>query len=71
MKYLGRIINKDGQKMDTSAVEAILQMPSLSSRQELQSFLGYLSYVRRHVPAYSHNANIIFIAEEKCYICVD
>ena len=54
VKYVGRIINKDGQKMDPSAVEAILQMPSPSSRQELQSFLGYLSYVRRHVPALSH-----------------
>ena len=53
VKYVGRIINKDGQKMDPSAVEAILQMPSPSSRQELQSFLGYLSYVRRHVPALS------------------
>ena len=50
VKYLGRIINKDGVRMDSSAVQAILNMPSPSSRQELQSFLGYLSYVRRHVP---------------------
>ena len=54
VKYLGRIISKDGQRMDPSAVEAILQMPSPSSRQELQSFLGYLSYVRRHVPDLGH-----------------
>ena len=50
VKYLGRIINKNGNKMDSSAVEAILNMPSPVSRQELQSFLGYMSYVRRHVP---------------------
>ena len=50
VKYLGRIISKDGNRMDPSAVDAILNMPSPASRQELQSFLGYLSYVRRHVP---------------------
>ena len=54
VKYLGRIINKDGVRMDPSAVDAILNMPSPSSRHELQSFLGYLSYVRRHVPGLSH-----------------
>ena len=50
VKYLGRIISKDGIRMDPSAIDAILKMPSPSSRHELQSFLGYLSYVRRFVP---------------------
>ena len=50
VKYLGRIISKHGHKMDPAAVEAILNMPSPSSRHKLQSFLGYMSYVRRHVP---------------------
>ena len=50
VKYLGRIISRDGQKMDPSAVDAILNMPAPTSKHELQSFLGYLSYVRRHVP---------------------
>ena len=54
VKYLGRIISRDGQKMDSSAVDAIINMPAPTSRNELQSFLGYLSYVRRHVPALSH-----------------
>ena len=50
VKYCGRIISQEGQIMDPSAVEAILNMPPPTSRHELQSFLGYLSYVRRHVP---------------------
>ena len=50
VKYCGRIISQEGQRMDPCAVEAILNMPPPSSRHELQSFLGYLSYVRRHVP---------------------
>ena len=50
VKYLGRIISKDGHKMDPGAMEAIVNMPVPKSRQELQSFLGYLSYVRRHIP---------------------
>ena len=50
VKYLGRIISKDGNRMDPSAVDAITNMPSPKTRQEVQSFLGYMSYVRRHVP---------------------
>ena len=76
VKYLGRIISKDGQRMDPSAVDAILNMPAPTSRHELQSFLGYLSYVRRHVPDLSRvtpvlsallkkNVNFIWLKEHE------
>ena len=50
VKYLGRIISKDGQKMDPGIVSAILDMPTPKTAKEVESFLGFLSYVRRHVP---------------------
>ena len=53
VKYLGRIISKDGVKMDPEVVSAIQKMPSPTSRQTLQSFLGHMSYVARHVPGLS------------------
>lgn len=59
VKYLGRIINKDGHRMDPGAMDAIVNMPAPKSRQELQSFLGYLSYVRRYVPDVSRVTPIL------------
>ena len=53
VKYLGRIISKDGISMDPEKVSAITYMPSPSSRQTLQSFLGHMSFVARHVPGLS------------------
>ena len=53
VKYLGRIISKEGVSMDPEVVSAITKMPSPNSRQTLQSFLGHMSYVARHVPGLS------------------
>ena len=53
VKYLGRIISKEGVSMDPEVVSAITKMPSPTSRQTLQSFLGHMCYVARHVPGLS------------------
>ena len=53
VKYLGRIISKEGVSMDPEVVSAITKMPSPTTRQTLQSFLGHMSYVARHVPGLS------------------
>ena len=53
LKYLGRIIRKDGVTMDPQVVDAIEKISSPTSRQSLQSFLGHMSYVARHVPGLS------------------
>ncbi|CAL4225020.1 unnamed protein product, partial [Meganyctiphanes norvegica] len=59
VKYLGRIISKNGQKMDPEVVSAISKMPTPKSCKELESFLGFLSYVRRHVPDMSRVTPIL------------
>ena len=53
VKYLGRIISKDGIAMDPEVISAIANIPEPKSRQELQSFLGHMSYVTKHVPGLS------------------
>jgi transposase InsO family protein len=53
--YLGRIVSKDGYRMDDRSVEAVRD---LSNRKfetvgEVRQLLGLLSYHRRHVPNFA------------------
>ena len=50
VKFLGKIIDKDGKRMDPGSVEAIVNMPAPSDKHTLRSFLGHMSYIGRHVP---------------------
>ena len=50
VKFLGKIIDKNGQRLDPSAVAAIVNMPQPTDKQTLRSFLGHMSYVSRHIP---------------------
>ena len=49
VKFLGKIIDKDGQRVDKSAVSAIVNMPEPKDKSALRSFLGHMSYVSRHI----------------------
>ena len=49
VKFLGKIIDKNGQRIDPAAVEAIVNMPAPTNKHTLRSFLGHMSYIGRHV----------------------
>ena len=50
VKFLGKIIDRSGQRLDPSSVAAIVNMPQPKDKQTLRSFLGHMSYVGKHIP---------------------
>ena len=50
VKFLGKVIDKDGIRLDPDAVSAIANMPAPTDAKTLRSFLGHMSYIGRHVP---------------------
>ena len=49
VKFLGKIIDKDGQRVNPEEVNAIVNMPAPTDKHTLRSFLGHMSYIGRHV----------------------
>ena len=49
VKFLGKIIDKNGQRMDPATVEAIVNMPEPTNKHTLRSFLGHMSYIGKHI----------------------
>ena len=49
VKFLGKIIDKNGQRMDPAVIEAITHMPAPKDKHTLRSFLGHMSYIQKHV----------------------
>ena len=50
VKFLGKIVDRNGVRLDTSTTEAILKMPEPQDKHQLRSFLGHMSYISKHVP---------------------
>ena len=50
VKFLGKIVDHRGVRLDTSTTDAILNMPAPNDKSKLRSFLGHISYVSRHIP---------------------
>ena len=50
VKFLGKIVDKEGVRLDPATTEAILKMPDPSDKGKLRSFLGHMSYIGKHVP---------------------
>ena len=50
VKFLGKIVDRDGVRLDTATTDAILKMPRPEDKGRLRSFLGHMSYISRHVP---------------------
>jgi hypothetical protein len=49
-KLLGHIVSDSGINIDPERVTAILNLPSPTSKKEIQSFMGRINFVRRFVP---------------------
>ena len=50
VKFLGKIIDKDGIRLNPDAISAIVNMPEPTDKHTLRSFLGHMSYIGRHIP---------------------
>ena len=47
--FLGRIISSEGVKVDPAKIEAITKMPLPNSVNELQRFLGMITYLGKFI----------------------
>ena len=63
--YIGHILCKDGVKPDPKKTEVIVNMPRPESREELQRFLGMLTYLGKFIPNLSHIASPLRTLLEK------
>ena len=50
---MGHIISRDGIKIDPDRVNAILKVGKPRSKQEIQSFLGHVNFMRRFIPNFA------------------
>ena len=50
VKFLGKVVDDRGVRLDTATTDAILKMPEPVDKSQLRSFLGHISYISRHVP---------------------
>ena len=59
-KYLGYIIDKDGNHTDPSKISTIKEYPVPTNVTEVRAFLGLASYYRRFVKGFSSIASPLF-----------
>ena len=52
-KLLGHIISKDGIKIDSERINAILKVEEPRSKKELQSLIGKVNFFRRFIPNFA------------------
>ncbi|CAI7744132.1 unnamed protein product [Closterium sp. NIES-53] len=50
LEFLGHVVSRDGIKIDPANIKTIQEWKSLTNITELQSFLGFVNYVRRFIP---------------------
>ncbi|CUA75312.1 Transposon Tf2-7 polyprotein [Rhizoctonia solani] len=53
VEYLGIMISPEGISIEKGKVEAIQNWPTLKTRKQVQSFLGFANFLRRFVPDFS------------------
>ncbi|CAI7867540.1 unnamed protein product [Closterium sp. NIES-53] len=50
LEFLGHVVSRDGIKIDPAKIKTIQEWKSPTNITELQSFLGFVNYVRRFIP---------------------
>ena len=53
IRYVGRVIDKDGLPMSNEKIETVLNFPLPKEVTPLRGFLGLANYFRQFVPFYS------------------
>ena len=56
ISYIGHILSKEGVKPDPKKVDAITQMDTPRQKEELQRFLGMVTYISMFIPNMSQTA---------------
>ena len=54
--YVGHVLSADGVKPDPQKVEAIVAMPTAANREDLQRFLGVVTYLSKFIPNMSQKS---------------
>ena len=52
----GHVLSADGVKPDSKKVEAIIAMPTPANREDLQRFLGVVTYLPKFIPNMSQKS---------------
>ena len=60
IKYLGVVISQDSVIMNPAKVVGVLEWPTLTTKKEIQSFLGFVNFYRRFIESFSHIARPLF-----------
>ncbi|KAK3108757.1 hypothetical protein FSP39_014959 [Pinctada imbricata] len=63
--YVGHILTKDGLLPDPEKVRAVQKMPSPTNKQELQTFLGFITYLGKFLPNISEHSAPLRLLTEK------
>ena len=53
VKYMGRVLPREGLKPDPNKVNAVSEMPKPTCKQEALSLLGFLNYLAKFLPRLS------------------
>ena len=60
IEYLGVVISQNSIMMDPAKVAGVLEWPTLTTKKEVQSFLGFVNFYRRFIEGFSHITRPLF-----------
>ena len=62
VKFLGRIVSKDGYKLDTDNITPILQLQDMQPETvgDVRRLLGLLGYYRRHIAEFAQRVKPLY-----------
>ena len=60
IEYLGVVVSHDLVKMDPAKVARVAEWPTLSTKKEVQLFLGFTNFYQSFIEGFSHIAQPLF-----------
>lgn len=61
LPFLGHILTREGIKMNADKIKPIVELVTPSTKKELQSFLGFMTYYRKFIYGFGHSRHLFFI----------
>lgn len=59
IKYMGHILTDEGIALDQNRVKAITEMPPPKNKEQLETFLGMVTYVSKFIPNFSQSSAVL------------